>query len=497
MSINENEKADHLSKTKKGLKWSFVNQIGTQTISLVVSIVLARLIDPAEFGLVGMVSVFINFASIFIDFGFSSVLIQKDKVNKEDLNTVFVCNLSIGLFLYFLFFLLSPLLADFFDEPRLILITRIVSISFLIAPLNAGRSAMISKVMNFKLSTKISIFSLVVSSAVAIIMALNGFGVWSVICQSLVASSVSAIYFRIISDFKPSLRFNKDSFKSMISMSSNLVADSVINYWTRNADNLLVGKFLGSEALGIYNRSYSLMLMPLTNITRVIMRVMLPSFSMIKNNKIEIKRIYLRVCETIAAITFPMMLGLSAVADVFVLAVLGDKWQAMIPLVRVLSIVGALQSILAMNGSIYVSQGKANIAFRVTLVFNIVFLSGFIVGLYYGGLYGIALSYFITSLIGAYPNFYFAARLINVGFKDMYNKLGKIILASVLMFASVNLINYFSLFSNQQVVVKLILSTLSGIVIYLFLIYLMDIKIYFELKSKIFRKIGLNKIASS
>lgn len=492
MNVNGDEKTNHLSKTKIGLKWSFINQFVSLGVHFIVSIILARLISPSEFGLLGMVSIFINFASIFIDFGFGSVLIQKDKVSKEDLNTVFVCNLFIGVILYTTFFFLSPVLANFFDEPRLILVTRIVSLSFLISPFGAGRSAMVSKEMNFKLSTKISLSSLFASSVLSIVMASNGYGVWSIVFQSLASSLIYVTYYWIESDLKPSLKFNTASFKSMISMSSNLVADSVINYWTRNADNLLVGKYLGSEALGVYSRAYSLMLLPLTNISKVIIRVMLPSFSMIKNDKVEIKRIYLRICETIAAITFPLMFGLSAVADLFVLGVLGEEWISMVPLLRILSIVGALQSILTLNGSIYVSQGKANIAFRVTLVFNILFLAGFVTGMYYGGLYGIAVSYFITSILGAYPNFYFAARLIDTGFKDLYGRLCKTFIASFLMFTFVSSINYFGVFSDHHIIIRLILCALSGIIFYFASIFILDIKIYFELKSKILNRIGLN-----
>src|SRR5687768_4677608 len=126
MKAEQKGGSDHIRKTKSGLKWSFINQFGTQVVNIVVSIFLARLIDPSEFGLLAMISIFVNFASIFIDFGFSSVLIQKDKVETEDLNTVFVCNIIVGLLLYLLFFFLAPAIASFYKEPRLILITRVV-----------------------------------------------------------------------------------------------------------------------------------------------------------------------------------------------------------------------------------------------------------------------------------------------------------------------------------------------------------------------------------
>jgi len=480
---------NHIQKTKIGLVWSFLNQFGTQIITLGISILLARLIPPSEFGLLGMVTVFTAFAGIFINFGFSEVLIQKDAITKEDLDTVFFCNITISVVLYILFFSIAPLLAVFYSEPRLVLITRVVAILFLIAPLSSVKPALVSKSMDFKLSTKISLTSLISGAIVAVVMALYGFGVWSIVAQSLVSTLVSAIYYKVISDYQPVLRFHKAAFKSMIGMGSSIAGNTIVNYWTRNADNLLVGKFLGETALGIYNRAYSLMLLPLTNISRVIINVMLPSFSMIKHNKAEVKRIYLRITEMVAAITFPLMFGLSAVSGIFVLALFGNKWAGMIPILSILAIIGAIQSILTFNGSVYISQGKANIAFRVTLIFNIVFLIGIVIGLHYGGLMGIAYSYFITTIMGAVPNFYFAARLINVSVKDMYVKLIRIFIASVIMWLIVALIAHTDLIRNLHPMVALLLCVGTGIAAYAALAYFFKIKIYWHLTELVMRKV--------
>lgn len=486
------ESKEHIRKTKTGLKWSFMNQFGTQLINLVVGILLARLIHPSEFGLLAMITLFVNFATIFIDFGFSSVLIQKTNVSKEDINTVFVCNYCIGITLYLIFFFSAPIISAFYDEPRLIILTRIVAISFLITPLNAGRSALISREMNFKLGTKISIVSLIISSTIAIVCALNGLGVWSIVMQSLTNSLVSALYFRLLSGHRPSFSFSRDSFRSMSKMSTSLAADSIVNYWSRNGDNLMVGKMLGSSSLGIYNKAYSLMLLPLTNITRVIIRVMLPSFSRIKDDKLEIKRIYLKTIELIACLSFPMMFGLAAIPDLFIYTLFGANWAEMIPLIQLFAFVGAVQSILALNGTIYVSQGKANLAFRVSLIFNILFLISVFTGISIGGLLGAGIAYSAISIISSYPILYLATRLIYVKFKDIVNRLGKIFLASCVMFILVWLFNYYKPLAMLPIVYQFMITMLLGAFIYICLIFLLRIRIYFELKQKVQKRLKKN-----
>lgn len=481
----------HIKQTKSGLIWSFINQFGRQGITIIVTIVLARLVPPSEFGLIGMVTVFINFASIFIDFGFSSVLIQKDEVTSQDLDTVFFCNVIVSIFLFVLFTLSAPIIARFYNEPTLVLITRIASLSFLISPIASVKPALAAKAMDFKLITKVSLISLLSGSIVGIVMALFGFGVWSIVFQTLVSGFISAVYFLFITDYRPKFRFYKSSFNQMIKVGGSIIGDTTVNYWTRNADNLLIGKFLGESALGIYSRSYSLMLLPLTNITRVIIRVMLPSFSKIKKDIAETKRIYIKTVQVIAALVFPIMFGLSAAAEIFVLVVFGSKWIAMVPLIRVLSIVGAIQSILALNGSIYVSQGKANIAFRITIIFNLIFLSGFTIGLFVGGLEGVAYSYFITTLIGAIPNLYYAIRLIKVSIYEVLIKLWKIFTASTLMGIAIWQIFSFQFFNGWNQNFTLIVMMLIGILIYCLLIYILRIEIYFELKNRVVKKLKL------
>jgi PST family polysaccharide transporter len=216
-------------------------------------------------------------------------------------------------------------------------------------------------------------------------------------------------------------------------MGSNVAGDSLINYWSRNADNLLIAKMLGDSQLGIYSKAYSIMLLPLTNISRVISRVMFPSFSIIQNDLGKLRSIYLKTTKLIAFITFPMMIGLLLVAKPFVLVAFGKDWIAMVPIISILSVLGASQSILSLNGVIYNALGKAHLAFRVSLVYNIFNIIGFYVGIKINGLVGLASLYAALGIIGTIPNFYIAGKQIGVSVKDMFGNLSGTFLNTLIM----------------------------------------------------------------
>lgn len=458
--------SDHLSKTKSGVFWSFANQGGNQILNLLVTFVLARLITPEEFGTVGMVTVFTGFAAIFVNFGFSQALIQKSNVSSNDINTVFVFNLVTGVFLSLLFFFMSPVIAEFYNKPILEKLTKALSPIFIVSSISGVNRALNSKKMNFKLDTIISFVSLIISSLITIIMAFYGFGVWSIVIKMLSAQGLVTVLYLIYKPINQKLIFNSGSFRSMFRMGSNVAGDSLVNYWSRNADNLIIAKMLGDTSLGIYTKSYAVMLLPLTNISRVIAKVMFPSFSIIKNDLSKLRSIYLKTTKLIAFITFPMMIGLILIAKPFVLVAFGEKWLAMVPIISILSILGASQSILSLNGVIYNALGKAHLAFRISMVYNIIYIIGFYIGIKLNGLIGLAWIYAGLGVLGTIPNFYIAGKQINISLKDMFLNLSGTILntivMAVLVLAGRHLINPF----NFMPFVDLLILGSLGVVTY-------------------------------
>ncbi len=479
--------SSHLRKTKAGIIWSFVNQGGAQLLNLFITFILARLVTPDEFGTIAMVTVFTGFAIRFVDFGFSASLIQKKEINQKDINTVFFFNITFGIVLTTLFFFLSPLIANFYDVAILNILTKVLSFIFVITALSGVNKAVIRKDMNFKLSSIFSLTALILSSSLAIIFAYMGYGVWSILIKILSREVFISLLYFIFYPVNQRPVFNKNSFNSMFKMGRNVAGESMINYWSRNADNLLIGKMLNSGALGVYSKAYAVMMLPLTNFSRVIAKVMFPSFSLIQDNIPEIKRIYLNATKVIAFLTFPMMGGLAVVSREFVLTAFGPGWEEMIPLVSFLSILGASQSILSLNGTIYNSLNKSHIAFRISLVFGLLNVLGFYIGIKLGGLMGMVIIYTSIGVIGAIPNFYFAGRLINVSILEMLKNLSNSFFLTVAMIILIYFIRDYLANYNLSAPISLIILVICGFIFYFVMAIIFKTKEYF-LAKRVFKR---------
>lgn len=479
---------DHLKKTKSGVFWSFLNQGGNQILNLLITFILARLVSPEEFGIIGMITVFTGFAIRFVDFGFSTALIHKKEIDKKDINTVFTLNTGIGIILSILFFIIAPVIATFYDKPILTILTKSFSIIFLVTALSGVNRALLMKRMDFKLNTIISVTSLIFSSAIAIVMAYLGYGVWSILFKILSQEIINTVLYFLLFPVNQKFEFSKESFNSMFVMGRNVAGESTINYWSRNADNLLIGRMIGSEALGLYSKAYSIMLLPLNNISRVISKVMFPSFSLIQEDIKQIKNLYLKTTKLIAFITFPMMAGLAMLSEPFVLATFGKDWIEMAPLITILSILGAFQSILSLNGVIYNSLGKSHLAFRLTVVFSIINIIGFYVGIKLYGLLGLAITYTAIGIIGTIPNFYFAGRLINISVIEMFKNLSVVTYLTAAMIGVLFLAKHFINQLEMGVYLYLGLMVLIGGISYFALAVITNCKEYNLAKKLILKK---------
>ena len=273
-------------KTENGIKWSAIDQIFRLFITLAVSAFLARFISPAEYGLFAMVSIITGFLAIFKDFGLGNALIYKSEITEEETNNVFWVNNGIAVFLGLVLFAAAPWVADFYTEPKLANLTRAMAVIFMIGSLSSIPDVLIRKNIDFKSLFTRNIANLVLSSVVAVIFAYLGFGVWALVLQIFVTVIAGTIISYKMVTWRPQWMMPKMTIlKPFFSFSLPLLGENTINYWVRNIDNLLVGKWLGEQTLGYYSRSYNLMLMPVRQISGAVMRVVFPAFAMIKHDK--------------------------------------------------------------------------------------------------------------------------------------------------------------------------------------------------------------------
>ncbi|MFY7740319.1 MAG: MOP flippase family protein [Flavobacterium sp.] len=469
------------SKVKHGLKWTFVDQILSQIIFLVFGIFLARILTPSMFGIVGMITIFSNFAILFVDLGFSAALIQKKEVSKAHFSSVFWLNLGIGLLMYFLFYISAPFISKFYNQPELIQLIRIICLSFIITSFSSVQANILIKELQFKKKVIINWVAMLIGYLVAFIMAYRGYGVWSLVMMTLTTSFINTILYWIISKWIPLFIFEWKKIKELSNYGLNFFGDASVNYWSRNFDNFIIAKVLGSNDLGIYSRAYSLMLLPLKNITTIVTKVMFPAFSQKQDDIQLLKKYYLNIIQYIALITFPLMIGLSLVSKEFVLLFFGNKWSTMIPILSILSGLGAIQSIVSLNGLIYNSLGKVNIAFKVSIFSNIVLIIAFTIGVNYG-IIGVSYSYLIASALLFIPIYKMAIKQLNVTLTEVFLVLKGVIVATLTMAIGIFLFNSFS---NLSLLIGFIVKIAIGFIIYFSVLVFLEKELLINLGKKL------------
>lgn len=430
---------DLKSKAIVGAKWLAFAQIGSQVLKFIVASILARLLSPGDFGLIGIILIFSGFADIFNDMGFAAALIQKRDVNERHFSSVFWLNIFSAALLMALLIIGAPLIAQLFDQPKLTSLARLLSINFLVGSVVIVMRAKITREIDYRWLSIIEVFCAATSGGLGIALALLGYGVYALIAQSLSMTACLTLLIWWSSDWRPKWLFDWSAIRELIGFSMGVVGGNMLNYCIRNADNLLIAKFLGSTELGLYSRAYTIMLLPLSQVSSVLSRIMFPALASIRGDKARCRKIFLAAISAIALFTFPAMLGLLVVAEDFVLIIFGSKWAGMIPVLRVLCIVGMLQSINGTVGWIYNSQGRSDMQFRWILFGGILSLAAFAIGIQWG-IFGVATAYAIRVTSTIWLNFSIPGRLIDMAARDVARVLFPQLLLSLVMAGLVALV---------------------------------------------------------
>jgi PST family polysaccharide transporter len=482
---------DLREKTLTGLAWSMIAQFTNQALRFVLSVTLARLLTPKDFGLMGMIVVFTGFASLFSDLGFGASLVQRREIEERHLSSMFCLNILSGLILTAIVLTAAPAITEFYHEPRLELLTVLISVTFFISSLSMVQRALLQRSMEFRKLAIIETIAMIVGGSFAIALAVIGFGVWSLAWQMVISAVVGAVLFYLLTDWRPSLRFDKNAVRELFGFSINLFGFNVINYWVRNGDDLLIGRFIGSVGLGIYSRAYSIMLMPLHQISATIGRVMFPALSKIQEDRASVKQIYLRTINVIALITFPMMMGLLVVADSFVLALLGPKWIEVVPILQIMCLLGLVQSLVTTVGWLYTSQGRTDLFFRWSVGAGVFLLAGILIGVFwFGTIKAVAACYaFVSGVVLLYPAFAIPGKLINMTFSEVALSVSGIFGCTLLMAFSVYLLSRV-LPSEWPHWANLVLEVPFGIISYMLLIHIFKVEAYVDLRELFWKQWG-------
>ena len=459
------------AKVVTGTKWVAFANIFKQILQVLSLVIFARLLSPDDFGLFALMMIFVSFLVMFTDMGTASALVHIKDPSDKLLSSVLFFNLFIGTLFCLLLIIFSGYISIFFDSPKLEPLLKLISVNFIIMSLGVVQKVRYEKELDFKYLTLIESLAVFIGIGGGIIFAWFGFGVYSLVFQVLITSVLSVGLLWTISKWRPLLYFSIEDIKIIWKYTANLSAFNFINYFARNADNFLIGKFLNSSALGVYSLAYNIMLYPLQNISRVLLRILFPAFSKIQDDNKKFKEAYLKTIFFISLVSFPIMSGLIATADVFVAVLFGDKWANLAPILMILAPVGVIQSIGTTNGSIFMAKGNTNLLLRVGIWSTIVTILFFIGGIFYG-VEGVAISYLLSNIVLFYPVFKISWGQIELSVSEGVKKVLPILFISSFMGIVVWILGQWLNEFDINSIIKLIIMVLSGKVIYISLIYI-------------------------
>ena len=401
------------------------------SVSMVATVILARLLTPEDYGLIGMVGVITGFISIFKDLGLASATIQKSDLNDRQISTLFWINVAFSLGTLVITAALAPLVARFYSEPRLLLITVAYSVGFLLGGVAVQHEALLKRRMRFLAIASVELVSLLVGIVIAVSLAWRGFRYWALIISQLCQSLVYAIGVWTACRWIPSLPSRHSGVRSMLAFGRNLTGFSVVNYFARNLDNLLIGRFWGSQQLGLYARAYQLLMLPLEQINTPIVSVAMPALSRLIDDPERYRAAYLRLLEKIALLTMPLMAFMIVTSDWLVLMLLGPKWSGVTPIFALLGIAGLFQPILSTGGVLYLTQARSHHMFQWGLIASSIIVATFFIGLPWGAI-GVAMAYSAAFPLVLTPlAFWFIGREGPVRARDLYSTSAPFLIASV------------------------------------------------------------------
>jgi len=366
-----------------------------------------------------MVAVFTAFLELFQELGLTSAVIQKQDATEEQLSTVFFVTVVLGLVLAALTALGAPLVAAFYREPELVPITVALGGVFFIDSFVHVHAALLRKALDFKKFVLIGICSRVIASALGISLALAGFGVYALVFQRVLGALIYSGAIWMVVPWRPRTKPRLRSALGMLGFGANVTGLGMLSYLTRNMDYLLIGRFLGAASLGVYTIAYRIMLLPLRRISSQLSQVAFPAFSAVQDDKPRVRRGYLQMAQAIALVTFPAMMGVMLVAPEAIPALLGDKWQRVVPLIQILAIAGALQAVVGPTTHIFRSQGRPDLHLKYELFATPLTLLAIALGLRWG-VEGVAAGYTLSQLIVLPGRCYLVFGLIGMTRTELY-----------------------------------------------------------------------------
>ena len=423
-------------KAVSGLIWSFIDNIASLGISFIIGVILARLLSPNDFGLIGMLSVFIAISQSFIDSGFKQSLIRKQNCSQVDYSTIFFFNIATGLLFYLILFISAKSISVFFHEPILKGLIRVLGLSLIINSLSIIQSTILTKRIDFKLQAKISVIASIISGTISIYLAYTGWGVWSLAVLMLAKYTMNLLLLWFWAKWTPVWLFSLKSLKELFSFGSKLLVSGLIDTIYKNLYYIIIGKYFSALELGYYARADQFQALPSSNIQNIIGRVSYPVLLTIQDDIPRMREAYKKIIKSTMLITFVLMLGMVAVAKPMIYSLIGEKWDSSIIYLQMLCFVGMFYPLHALNLNMLEVQGRSDLFLRLEIIKKILALPIIIIGVIWG-IKTMILGMMINTMIAYYLNSYWSGRFIGYPFYSQIKDIFPSLLLAVIMSAVV------------------------------------------------------------
>lgn len=457
-------------KAITSLFWSLSEKFAAKGVQFLLGIILARLLLPEDYGLIGIVFIFISISTTITDSGFKSALIQKKDRDEKDYSTVFVFNILASFFFYLVLFSVAPVISIFFGSDELTSLIRVSMISIIINSLSVVQVAKYSILLDFKSQTKATVISILISGGVGIFMAYNGYGVWSLVIQFLLRSSLNVFLLWYLSKWIPKVKFYKERFKSLFSYGSKLLISSLLETIYRNIYLIVIGKFFAISDLGHYTRAKQFSDFPSSNLTHVLDRVTFPLLSHIQDQKQELTNKYKQLIGNSSLVFFPLMMMIMVLAEPIIEVVLTEKWLPAAWMLKLLCIATMLYPIHALNLNILKVKGRSDLFLKLEVYKKIITTIILLISIPYG-IKVLIIGQVLVSLISLFLNTFYTQKFIDYSFFSQLKDIGVVFFLNLVM----SLIMYYVVLFFDHNVWKIFFGVITGLVFYVPVAWLLNL----------------------
>ena len=475
------------NKTVKGASWSFIDGIVGQGITFFVGLILARLLSPEEYGLIGIITIFIAVFNSMVDSGFSNALIRKKDVKDIDYDTVFIFNLVLSVVLFCLLFLSAPVISDFFNQPKLIPLLRVMGSIVIINAFAIVQRTILVKKVDFKTQTKVSLISSISSGFIGVGMAIAGLGVWSLVGQQISRQFLNSAFLWIFSKWYPKIQFSFQSFKELFSFGWKLLVSGLIDTTWQEIYQVIIGKCYSPIILGQYTRAQQFATICSSNLTSVVKRVSYPILSSVQDDKIRLKNGYRKIIKVTMLITFTLMLGLASVAESLILSLVGEQWLPCVPFLQLICFQMMLYPLHSLNLNMLQVQGRSDLFLKLEIIKKIIAIGPLLFGIFVN-IYWMLGGSVITGFISYYLNAYYSGPFLNYSIKEQIRDILPSFVIAVVMSVPVFAMSFISL----NCFILLVLQVFVGAIIIIGICEVIKLPEYIEIKGIIISVI--NKI---